>query len=71
MHPDHRRCSGNEKYIIAINPSGKNVRAELGSMDAVNVKYVFGTSEKCSYKPGKKTDMVRLPAVSAAVFKIE
>ena len=67
----YMRSSGNEKYIIAINPSGRNVRAELGSMDAVNVKYVFGTSEKCSYKPGKKTDMVKLPAVSAAVFKIE
>jgi hypothetical protein len=30
-----------------------------------------GLAYKCSYITGKKLDIVKLPAVSAAVFKIE
>ncbi len=66
----YMRSSGNERYIIAINPSGKSVKAELPDLNAQSASYVFGTSDKCTYRPGKKTNIVKMPAVSAAIYKI-
>jgi len=65
------RTYGNEKYIIALNPSDKKVEAKISSMNANRVNYVFGTTEKCSYKSEKVGDTVKLPPVSAAIFKLE
>ena len=67
----YMRTKGNEKYIIGLNPSDKPVEAEIATLNAGHVKYAFGTNEKCSYKPGKSVDKIKLPAVSAAIFKIE
>lgn len=67
----YARISGNEKYIIALNPSDKKVEAKISSLNANRVDYVFGTNEKCSYKSDKSGDTVKLPPVSAAIFKLE
>lgn len=67
----YMRLSGNEKYVIAFNPSDKKVETELPTLNSSRVVYTFGNSEKCSYKSGKSIDKIKLPAVSAAIFKIE
>ncbi len=67
----YMRFADNEKYVILINPPGNKVKAELTNINVNQAKYVFGTSEKCIYKIGKGSDEVTLPAVSAAIYKIE
>jgi maltose alpha-D-glucosyltransferase/alpha-amylase len=67
----YMRFRGNEKFIVALNPSDKMVEAEIGTLNSELVKYVFGTSEKCSYKLGKTVDTIKIPALSAAIFKLE
>jgi maltose alpha-D-glucosyltransferase/alpha-amylase len=65
------RSSSDERYIIAINPSDRKVEAEFPAFNSVKVNLVLGTSGKFGYKSGKSTDILKLPAVSAAIFKIE
>ncbi len=67
----YMRASGNEKYIVALNPSGKKVEVKILAQNANQVNYLFGTAEKCSYKSNKSGDTIKLPPVSAAIFKIE
>ena len=67
----YTRTNGNEKYIIVLNPSGKITETEVPASNLTHVSYAFGTSEKCSYKPGKATDKIKMPAVSVAIFKAE
>jgi maltose alpha-D-glucosyltransferase/alpha-amylase len=67
----YMRYSGNEKYIIAVNPSDKSVEARIAAQNGNHFTYTFGTSKKCSYKNGKGEDLIKMPAVSAAIFKIE
>ncbi len=65
------RQNGNEKYIIAINPSDKKAEAEIAAMNSKHVSFSFGTTEKSSYRTGKTIDTIKLPAVSAVIFKVE
>jgi maltose alpha-D-glucosyltransferase/alpha-amylase len=67
----YMRVKGNEKYIIGLNPSDKMAEAEIVTLNSDRVKYAFGTNEKCSYKAGKNVDKIKLPAISAVIFKIE
>jgi maltose alpha-D-glucosyltransferase / alpha-amylase len=67
----YMRIKGNEKYLVALNPSDKPVEAEIPSLSPGKVKYVFGSNEKCAYKQGKPVDKLKIPAVSAAIFKVE
>jgi maltose alpha-D-glucosyltransferase/alpha-amylase len=61
-----------EKYIIAINPSGRKVEATISSTGADKAVFTIGNTSKSSYRIGRKgTDMVQLPPVSAAVYKLE
>jgi maltose alpha-D-glucosyltransferase/alpha-amylase len=66
----YMRFTDNERYIILINPSGNKVKAELSNTNVKQAKYIFGTSEKCIYKIGKAADEISLPAVSAAIYKL-
>jgi maltose alpha-D-glucosyltransferase / alpha-amylase len=67
----YMRTKGSEKYIIGLNPSDKIVEAEIETLNSDHIKYVFGTNIKCSYKPGKTVDKIKLPALSAVIFKME
>ncbi len=60
-----------EKYVIVINPSDKKVHTELINLHSQHAKYIFGTTEKTSYKISKGLDEITLPAVSAAIYKID
>lgn len=65
------RRAGDEKYVIAVNPSGKSVKATITSQGSKETTYVLGTTKKAGYKSTKINDIIELPAVSAAIFKIE
>jgi maltose alpha-D-glucosyltransferase/alpha-amylase len=65
------RQSGNEKYIIAVNPSGQNVETKIAAQHGTKVNYVFGTTNKSKYTSGSNEDVLKLPAVSAAIFRVE
>ncbi|MFD2937536.1 alpha-amylase family glycosyl hydrolase [Spirosoma flavum] len=67
----YRRFNGADRYIILINPSGNPVKADVPTMKAKQARYVFGTSEKSNYTIGKGTDAVTVPAVSAAIYKLD
>ena len=67
----YMRSNDYEKYIIAVNPSGIRVTANINSQKNGNYIYVFGTNEKCVYKKGKEKDIIKLPPVSAAIFKLD
>jgi len=67
----YMRRNGNEKYIIAVNPSGKSVEAKIAAQNAKRATYIFGTTKDCSYKMDNSADIIKLPAVSAAIFKLE
>lgn len=68
---DSPRISDHEKYIIAVNPSGESVTANINSQKSANYTYIFGTNKKCIYKKGKETDVIKLSPVSAAIFKLD
>ncbi|MEO6758733.1 MAG: alpha-amylase family glycosyl hydrolase [Saprospiraceae bacterium] len=65
------RSQGEEKYVIVVNPSAKSVTASINTQKNKRGSYVFGTSAKCGYKTGKTMDVIKMPAVSAAIFKLE
>jgi maltose alpha-D-glucosyltransferase/alpha-amylase len=67
----YMRTGQGQKYIIALNPSGKKADAEFATLKSSKVSFVFGTTGKSSYKIGKGLDTIKLPAVSAAIFKLE
>ncbi|HEY4197683.1 MAG TPA: alpha-amylase family glycosyl hydrolase [Mucilaginibacter sp.] len=67
----YMRRHGNEKYIIAINPSAKDVEAKITAQDAKRGIYTTGTTKSCSYKTDKNGDVIKMPAISAAIFKLE
>jgi len=66
------RWANSEKYIIAINPSDKKVEATISSTGTSKAVFTIGNTSKSSYKIGSKgTDTIKLPAVSAAIYKLE
>lgn len=65
------RQGGGEKYVIAVNPSAKAVEAKIGSQHSAKATYTFGTGASSKYTAGKDADVIKLPAVSAAIFKLE
>jgi len=67
----YSRYSANEEYVIIINPSQKTVSAGIPSQNGKKAKYIYGTSEKFSFKNGKDTDTIKLPGIAAVVLKLE
>jgi maltose alpha-D-glucosyltransferase / alpha-amylase len=64
------RHSSVEKYLVALNPTGKDVQAKIVGQNA-RATYVFGTNKSVSYNNGTGEDTITLPALSAAIFKLE
>lgn len=67
----YMRSNDHEKYIIAVNPSAKSVTANINSQKSASYIYILGTNEKCIYKKGNDTDIIKLLPVSAAIFKLD
>lgn len=64
----YTRTSGDETYVVALNPSAKKVSANIAHLGNAEAKMITG---KASYKSGRSTDTVKLNGVSAAVFRIK
>lgn len=68
----YMRWSGNEKYIVAVNPSDKKAEAVIPSLNISKTIYITGNTTKGKYSIGSKgMDTVQLPPVTAVVYKIE
>lgn len=67
----YMRQKGNGKYVIAINPTDRAVEAKIKTLQANHVNNIYGTSKNGTYKIGKEQDTIKLPAVSAVIFKVE
>lgn len=65
------RLSGNERYVVALNPSNRSVETTITSQGAKRATYFFGTTGTASYKVGKTTDSLQMPPLSAAIFEVE
>jgi maltose alpha-D-glucosyltransferase/alpha-amylase len=65
------RSAGNEEYVIAINPSAKAMTANIPAQKSGHVNYIIGTTTDCKYKTGETIDVLQMPAVSAAIFKLQ
>lgn len=65
----YKRSSGNETYVVCLNPSGKSVTASIKALGKKAKAVVV--SGKASYKPSASGDVVKMGGVSAAVFKID
>ena len=66
----YKRFSGDEIYIVALNPSGRKVNASFPTLGRAEAE-VFSMVGKASYKVGKVSDKVDMGPVSAVIFKMD
>lgn len=68
----YRRSADYEDYVIAINPSGKKVKATINAQGASRSSIVYSTG-KGTYRiqPKGKGDIITLDPCSAIIVKIE
>ena len=57
-----------ERCWVVLNPSGKQVNVTLPA-ESAKPELIGGNYKKCTYKQGKKGDVITLSATSAAIFK--
>ncbi len=65
----YKRYSGDELYVIALNPSGKAVSAEFNTLGRSKAE-AFSMVGKTKYKTGKSRDRIELSPVSAVIYKM-
>lgn len=65
----YKRYSGDELYVIALNPSGKAVSAEFNTLGRSKAE-AFSMVGKTKYKSGKSRDRIELSPVSAVIYKM-
>ena len=66
----YKRFSGDEIYLVALNPSGKKVSATFSTLGRTHAE-VFSMTGKAVFKSGKVTDRIDMGPVSSVIFKIE
>ncbi len=66
----YKRFSGDEVYLVALNPSGKKVSATFSTLGRTNAE-VFSMTGKVVFKSGKVTDRIDMGPVSSVIFKME
>ncbi|MCI1640876.1 MAG: alpha-amylase family glycosyl hydrolase [Bacteroidales bacterium] len=64
----YKRTSGNESYIVALNPSGKTVSAVIPVNSEMATLYGTG---KVRVKDGKSGNKITMGPVSAVILKVE
>ena len=65
----YERTSGDEVWVVALNPTAKKVTGEIPTYSA-DPEPVFGSYDSVKYRSGKEVDKITLSPVSAAVFKV-
>lgn len=65
----YERTSGDEVWVVALNPTAKKVTGEIPTYSA-DPEPMFGSYDSVKYRSGKEVDKITLSPVSAAVFKV-
>ena len=65
------RESGDERYCIAVNPSGKKVSAEFPTLNSKSREIIIGDKKQAKYKGSSTNDRIEMAPVSAVIFKLE
>lgn len=66
----YKRLSGDELYVIALNPSGRKVSARFPTLGRSGAE-AFSTVGKASYRFNRKgSDTIELGPVSAVIYKM-
>ena len=65
------REAGDERYCIAINPSGKKASAEFPTLNSKIRKMIIGDKKQAKYKDSSTNDRIEMAPVSAVIFKLE
>lgn len=65
----YKRYSGDELYLVALNPSGKKVSVQFKTMGRSRAE-AFSTVGKATYKTGKSVDKIEMGPVSAVIYKL-
>lgn len=58
-----------EKYIVALNPSGRKAVAEFHA-PARDAAFIYGTTRKATYKVSKENAKLALPPTSAVIMRL-
>lgn len=65
----YKRFSGDEAYIVVLNPSAKAVSINIPKQGTTEL--VFGDKKQGTIKEGRTTDKVVAKGISALIFKIK
>ena len=65
----YKRFSGDEAYIVVLNPSAKAVSVNIPKQGTTEL--VFGDKKQGTIKEGRTTDKVVAKGISALIFKIK
>lgn len=65
----YKRFSGDEMYLVALNPSGKKVSASFNSLGRTHAE-VFSMTGKVVFKNGKAMDRIDMGPVSSVILKM-
>jgi len=64
----YKRSDGKEVYIVALNPSGRKVKATISAHNRKAIPVIM--VGKAKYKAGKSEDVISLDGQSAVIFKM-
>ena len=65
----YKRFSGDEMYLVALNPSGKKVSASFNTLGRTHAE-VFSMTGKAVFKNGKAMDRIDMGPVSSVILKM-
>ena len=75
MAAESLRSDGEARKIYLPVPGGAKSlltpNASIPSRHASEVRYVVGTTSSSRYTAGRSTDTIDLPAVSAAIYRVQ
>lgn len=63
--------AGDQKYLVALNPSGKHVQAKIPTQHARRATYALGANQSVKFESGGAEDTITLPSTSVAIFRLE
>lgn len=65
------RSSGDDRYLVVLNPSEQPRDVSVAALKVKTAKLVAGDNIQGSYKPGDQSDAIHAGAISAQVYKLD
>lgn len=66
----YMREKDGEKYLVALNPSSKSVKADFAAVADGKAEIVYGTADKARYATAKGRTTISMRPVSAVIWKV-